>query len=191
MIHYNVTMKHDEQTFEKLAHMQYDLFCRSNLVVRSILGMAAVLYGIVNFNEWWGVLLIAYGSYLATGKYNSANHTAHKLAKQIKDSGMDFPASRYVFRENAVEIIPLPQNAGGELLLYSEIHRLGEDGEYFYLFKNQYGGYMIPKKELDDQEGEFRGFMQGKTSKVFESRVAPIIKLFRKADTPKYTSRRK
>ena len=40
MVHYNVTMQHSEQTFEKLAHMQYDLFCKSNLIVRTLLGMA-------------------------------------------------------------------------------------------------------------------------------------------------------
>ena len=94
MVRYNVTMQHTEHTFEKLAHMQYDLFCKGNLIARTMLGMAAVIFGIINLSAWWGVLLIAYGSYLITGKYNSANHTAHKLAKQIRESGMDFPASR-------------------------------------------------------------------------------------------------
>ena len=47
MVHYNVTMQHSEQTFEKLAHMQYDLFCKSNLIVRTLLGMGAVVYGIL------------------------------------------------------------------------------------------------------------------------------------------------
>ena len=41
MVHYNVTMRHSEHTFEKLAHMQYDLFCKGNLIVRTILGMGA------------------------------------------------------------------------------------------------------------------------------------------------------
>ena len=88
MVHFNVTMQHTEQTFEKLAHMQYDLFCSSNLIARTMLGMAAVIFGIVNMSAWWGVLLIAYGSFLMGGKYNSANHTAHKLAKQIRESGI-------------------------------------------------------------------------------------------------------
>ena len=54
MVYYNVSMQHTEKTFEKLAHMQYDLFCRSNLIVRSMLGMGAVVLGVVNFSEWWG-----------------------------------------------------------------------------------------------------------------------------------------
>lgn len=180
MIHYNITMQHTEQTFEKLAHMQYDLFCRSNLIMRTILGMAAVVFGIVNLSAWWGVLLIAYGSYLATGKYNSANHTAHKLAKQIKDSGMDFPASRYVFRENAVEIIPLPENANGVSLVYKEIYRLGEDVENFYMFRDQYGGYVIPKAELGESAADFRAFLEKKTEQSFRAQMPPLLKVLRR-----------
>ena len=180
MVHYNVTMRHSEQTFEKLAHMQYDLFCKSNLIVRTILGIGAVVYGIANLSAWWGVLLIAYGSYLATGKYNSANHTAHKLVKQIRESGMDFPASRYVFRENSVEIIPLPENANGVPLVYTEIHRLGEDLEYFYMFRDQYGGYMIPKAELGEKTGEFRGFLEKKAKQSFNTQMSPLLRLMRK-----------
>ena len=189
MVYYNVSMQHTEKTFEKLAHMQYDLFCRSNLIVRSMLGMGAVVLGVVNFSEWWGVLLIAYGSFLASGRYNSANHTAHKLARQIRDSGMDFPASRYVFRENAFEIIPLPENANGECLAYADVHRLGEDGEYFYIFRNQYGGSMIPKAELEEKEKEFRLFMEKQTKQTFETKAAPVLKLLRKMDTQRQKSR--
>ena len=190
MVYYNVSMQHTEKTFEKLSHMQYDLFCRSNLVVRSMLGMGAVVLGIVNLSEWWGVLLIAYGSYLASGRYNSANHTAHKLAKQIRESGMEFPASRYVFREHSFEIIPLDASENGEPLAYADIHRLGEDAEYFYIFRDQYGGYMIPKAELGEKEKEFRLFMEKKTQQTFEAKAAPILKLMRRMDTQKQKSRK-
>lgn len=190
MVSFNASMQHTEKTFEKLARMQYDLFCKSNLVVRSMLGMGAVVLGVVNFSAWWGVLLIAYGSYLASGKYNSANHTAHKLAKQIRDSGMDFPASRYVFRENSFEIIPMPENANGECMAYADVHRLGEDGEYFYIFRNQYGGYMVPKAELGEREKEFRLFMERQTNKPFETKAAPVMKMLLRMDTKKQTSRK-
>lgn len=180
MVHYNITMQHTDQTFEKLAHMQYDLFCRGNLVARSMLGVTAAVFGIMNMNAWWGVLLIAYGSFLITGKYNSANHTAHKLAKQIRESGMDFPASRYVFRENAVEIIPLPENANGVPMVYKDIHRLGEDVENFYMFRDQYGGYVVPKSELGEKEAEFRAFLEKKTGQNFRAQMSPLLKLLRK-----------
>ena len=180
MVHYNVSMKHTEQSIEKLAHMQYDLFCKSNLIARTMIGMGAVLFGIVNLNDWWGVLLIAYGSYLVTGKYNAANHTARKLCKQIKESGMEFPSSRYVFRESALEIIPLPENTNGVTLMYKDIRRLGEDMDNFYVFRDQYGGYVIPKAELGEREADFRAFLEKKAQQSFRAQMSPLLKLLRK-----------
>ena len=180
MVHYNVTMQHTEQTFEKLAHMQYDLFCKGNLIGRTALGMASVVFGIMNLNAWWGVLAIAYGSYLITGKYNAANHTAHKLSKQIREAEMDFPSSRYVFRDTAVEIIPLPENANGVPLVYEEIYRLGEDREYFYLFRDRFGGYMIPKEALNEKANDFRLFIEEKTKQKFSVKLPPVLKMFRR-----------
>lgn len=180
MVHFNISMQHTEKTFEKLAHMQYDLFCKGNLVSRTVLGAGAVIFGIMRFEEWWGVLLIAYGSYILTGKYNSANHTAHKLTKQIMASGMPFPASRYVFRDKDFEVIPLPENTNGEPIAYSDVHRIGEDLEYFYLFRNQYGGYMLPKSELGERTKAFREFIEEKTGQKFRDREVPIVKIMRK-----------
>ena len=61
MIHYQVTMRHDEKTLELLAHQQYDLFCKSNQVVRTLISIAAMAAGVINYSKWWGVLLIVYG----------------------------------------------------------------------------------------------------------------------------------
>ena len=180
MVHYNVTMQHTEQTFEKLAHMQYDLFCKGNLIGRTMLGMASVVFGIMNLNAWWGVLAIAYGSFLITGKYNASNHTAHTLAKQIRESGMDFPASRYVFRDTAVEIIPLPENANGVPFVYQDIFRLGEDLEYFYLFRDRFGGYMIPKEAFGEKSKDFRLFIEEKSGQTFRVKMPPVLKVFRR-----------
>ena len=77
---FQATIQHDDKTFESLAHMQYDLFCKSNRISRTILSVGAILLGIVNSEAWWGILVIAYGCYLSTSTYASANHTAHKLA---------------------------------------------------------------------------------------------------------------
>ena len=180
MVHYNITMQHTEKSIEKLAHMQYDLFCKSNLIARTAIGMGMIVFGIVNLSAWWGVLAIAYGSYLATGKYNAANHTARKLSKQIRESGMDFPASRYVFRENAVEIIPLPENANGVTLMYDEVFRLGEDLENLYLFRDRYGGYVVPKAELGEKEASFRAFMEEKTKQTFRAQMSPLLRMLRR-----------
>lgn len=183
MIHYQATMRHNEKTFQLLAHMQYDLFCRKNLVTRSMISLAALAVGIINFSQWWGVLLIVYGSYLTSSKYAQANHTAGKLVKAIKASELGFPVSRYLFRENAMEIITMPENTSlGDPLMYSDVLKLGEDGDHFYLFRDQFGGYMIPKSELGKDVDDFRFFMEQKTGKTFQTQIAPVFKLLRRID---------
>lgn len=189
MIHYQATMRHSKKTFEALAHMQYDLFCKKNYVVRSLISFGAMAVGIFNFSQWWGVLLIVYGSYLSSSKYAQANHTAGKLAKGIEESGMDYPVSRYLFRDNAMEIITMPENTSlGDPLMYDSVFSLGEDGDYFYLFRDQYGGYMIPKEELGKEVDDFRFFVEQKCGKTFQTNIAPIFKLLRKMDSQKRKS---
>lgn len=181
MIYYKVTMQHTEKTFERLAHMQYDLFSRGNRVGRSIISLAALIGGALNLSEWWGALLILYGSYMTSSTYSAANHKARKLVKAIRDSGLNFPASRYVFEDHAMNVITLPEETSlGEPLAYSDICRLGEDTDYFYLFRDQLGGYMIPKEALGKKEEAFRLFIEKKSGQHFRSNFAPIIKLIRK-----------
>ena len=166
--------------------MQYDLFCKSNLYGRNALCFALMIVGIMNYTQWWGLLLIAYASYLGGSKYASANHTARKLAENIKNAGMDFPASRFEFQENAMNIIALPENvSSGDPLAYSDVLKLGEDMKYYYLFRNEYGGYMVPKEALGDKYDDFRQFIENKTGKYFHAQAAPIIKLIRRLSTPR------
>ena len=177
---FQATIQHDDKTFETLAHMQYDLFCKSNRVARTILSVAAILFGIANYESWWGILVIGYGCYLTTSTYSSANHTAHKLANGIRSSGMLFPSSRYEFTDEGVRIISLPeQEELGEPLGYNTFEKLGEDWSYFYLFPNPHGGYMIPKTEIEDAE-VFRQFIQRKTGKSFQRKMPPVAKFLQK-----------
>ena len=80
MTYFEVKMQHDEDTLEAMAHMQYDLFCKSNRIVRSLLSVGFILLGVVNYEAWWGILVIAYGCYLTTSTYNKNlfhNITSH------------------------------------------------------------------------------------------------------------------
>ena len=65
MIYYKIEMHHNEKTFESLSRMQYDLFCASNRITRTILSILFIAGGIINLSEWWGILLAAYGCYTA------------------------------------------------------------------------------------------------------------------------------
>lgn len=177
MIHYQVTMKHDEKTFQAQAHMQYDLYCKKNQAVRTLIGVGALGVGILNYSKWWGALLV-YGAYMSSSKYAQANHTANKMVKGIQNAGLDFPTSRYIFREGSVQVIAMPENEQLVDLRYDAIFGLGEDAAHFYLFRDQYGGYVVPRAELGKQEDSFRQFIEEKTGKFFSTgRKAPIVRL--------------
>lgn len=183
MVHYTVHMTHSEKTFKRLARMQYDLFCQKNRLSRSAISIVCMIAGVLNFQQWWGALLIVYASYLSSSTYAAADHTAKKLTRGIRESGMQFPSSRFEFQDHAMNIIALPENvSSGDPFSYSDVLKLGEDDEYFYLFRNQHGGYMVPKSDLKNKEDDFRAFMEGKTGKHFNARVAPIFKLLRRLD---------
>ena len=184
---YTVTMRHSEKTLEKLAHMQYDLFSKGNYISRSLVSLVILVLGIMNFTQWWGALAIVYASYLASSRYAAANHRVKKMARSIKEAGLEFPASRYEFKKNAMNVITLPEGTSlGDPLAYGDIYRLGEDADYFYIFRDQNGGYMIPKGELGSKEDEFRYFLEDKTRQVFQSHAAPVVKLIRKIDKQRH-----
>ena len=175
---FEVEMQHTEESLQALSHMQYDLFCTKNRIVRTAMSLGSVILGVVYFSHWWGVLAIAYGCYLTTSTYASANHTAHKIAGQLKESGMPFPHSRYLFGKEAIRIISLPGDEELDPLPYSQVCGLGEDNRNFYIFRDRYGGYVLPKEKLADREDAFRSFVEGKTGKFFRRRrQAPIRRL--------------
>lgn len=186
---YQVTMTHTDKTFEKLAHMQYDLFCKTNRTVRSLLSVGLILLALYNGDSWWGILIIAYACYLLTSTYSSANHTAHKLAKGIRESGMDFPSSELHFYEDRLEILSLQKKQDKTLLDYADVCKLGEDREYFYLFRDSYGGYMVPKDQLKEEK-TFRTFLENVTGRDVESKMSPMVRLLRsytrRQNTPRH-----
>lgn len=174
---YIITMRHDEKTLMALSHMQYDLFCTRNYIVRSILAMAAILVGGWYFKQIWGILLLAYGTYLLTSTYASANHTARKLIAAIQANGGSFPSSRYFFEDRHIRILYHPGESDEEELDpvgYGAVQKLGEDRAYLYLFTSDRGGYMIPKKALGDDESGFREFIRQHTRMDFQRSRLPM-----------------
>ena len=198
MIYYKIEMHHNEKTFESMS-VGDEILVRgpygNHFPVETVLKGQDLLFiagGIINLSEWWGILLAAYGCYLTTSTYSSANHTAHKLAEQIKKSGMPFPASRYEFRENHLEVYSLPKNTRESTLAYNEFEKLGEDRDYFYLFRDSYGGYMVPKKGVDASAGArsnsdesqnlkaigaFRDFLENKSGKRIYRKTIPLVRV--------------
>ena len=157
--------------------MQYDLFCTGNRIGRTAVAAGLFVFGALNYTQWWGLLLIAYGSYLISSKYAAANRTAKKLAQQIRESGGEYPSSKYIFEENRMRIITLPNNSELDPLPYSEVVGLGADLYNYYIFRTEFGGYMIPKSELGDKSDEFQRFIEKKTGKLFVSKRSRFVRL--------------
>ena len=173
---YEVTMQHSEESFLLLARMQHELFNRKNQRTRMVLSLGLVLLGMVYAESGWGMLLVALGCFLATGKNNRPNRTAKELTEQIQAQGGNYPASRYEFHEDAMEIVLLPEIEDEEnsFLSYDAVYRLAEDAKYFYLFRDAYGGYMVPKDQLKEQENQFRKFLQEKTGQHMQSKIPAV-----------------
>lgn len=172
-VYYSVKSQHDEKSIVALAHMQYDLFCQNNLLIRTGIAAACIIIAMKFLDSWWAYLLIAYAGFLLTGKYNSANHTANKLIANIKSSGMSFPCSCFDFKDKAVTVSPVPISSDDDIvtLPYSNVVRLGEDGDRFYIFRDEYGGYVIPKEAFGDKMNEFKLFIESRTGLRFIRRA--------------------
>ena len=170
-------MRHDEKTLTALSHMQYDLFCTRNYIARNLLAITAILVGGFYFKQIWGILLLAYGAYLLTSTYASANHTARKLIAAIEANGGKYPSSRYFFEDKAIRIVYHPGETDEEELDpvgYGAIQKLGEDRDYLYLFTSDRGGYMLPKKALDDDLNGFREFIRLRARMDFQRSRLPM-----------------
>lgn len=173
---YEIEMQHSEESFKALAHMQYDMFCKSNRMWRTAFSLMLMMTGVVCFSEWWGILLVAYGGYLATSTYVSSNRTAHKLSEQLRKAGRPFPSSRYVFRDRGMDIYCLPEGNKDGSESYSDVRGIAEDGSYFYIFRDEYGGYMIPKAALGDSTDAFRDFLEERTQQTIRRISIPIVR---------------
>ena len=181
MSKFDITMVHTEESLTALSHMQYDLVCTRNFIARNLLSLVAIVIGAFYFSHFWGIALIAYGAYLMTSTYSASNHTVKKLTEAIKASGKGFPSSRYLFTEKGIEITFHPGKEDEEKLNpvgYGEILKLGEDGNYYYLFPTANGGYCIPKDKLGDKRKVFAPFVEGKTGKHFyHRRPSPLQRI--------------
>ena len=77
-------------------------------------------------------------------------------------------------------------------LAYNEFEKLGEDRDYFYLFRDSYGGYMVPKKGIDASAGSrsnsdesqnlksigaFREFLENKSGKRIYRKTIPLVRV--------------
>ena len=175
MARFDVKMQHNEDSLLALSHMQYDLFCGRNRAVRSLVSVLVIAIAFLfGGGSFWSLLLVGYGCYLMTSTYAASNRTARKIADELEAAGQPLPASRYVFESGKMRVFDLKTGEELDALPYGEVLRLGEDAGAYYLFRNEYGGYRVPKEQLGERAEEFRGFIQDRTGLLFIRRLTPL-----------------
>jgi len=184
---FDVTMQHNEKTLLLLSRKQYDLFSGANKMFRSVVGVAGILFGMASSDTWWGFALMAFGCIYMTGTYSGANRKARSLVQAIEDNKMPFPAAKYGFYQDYLEITILPEmeDEAPEQVPYGELLCVGEDRNYFYLFRNQYGGYMIPKEQLNGQVKAFRQHIESSMGQAVRGNRSPFMQMVRQIKVQK------
>ena len=103
-------------------------------------------------------------------------------------AGKPFPCSRYCFENGGLHIFAMPENKELDPLPYSEVERVGENASYFFIFRDQFGGYMVPKDALGDKVDGFRKFIEEKTGKPVALKASPfrrmLARMKRREDEP-------
>lgn len=201
---FKLRMQHTEETLTALSRMQYALFCGANRTARTVISLALLLLGIRYMERWWGMLVIAYGGFLLVSTRQAATRPARKMIEQMKAGNVPMPASTYSFYRAGLVVTPLDLEKPAEapvydvdegedygskpvqgvalgeneqFLPYSKVYRLGEDSESFYIFRDQYGGYAVPKQLLGEREEEFKSFIEQHCDQTFRSGSSPVQRL--------------
>lgn len=164
--------EHSEESIRYLSRMQQDLFHGRIQTFRRMFGILSLIFAVCSMPHWWAFLFVFYGSFLLTGRYREADRRARKICRMIKESGQRFPCSRYRFQADGMHVFSMPENQEEALILYADVRRIAEDSKYFYVFRDAYGGYCIPKEAEGEKARAFRAFLEEKTGQKF---LAPRI----------------
>lgn len=179
---YSINFVHTAETLKLLSRAQYDLFCKSNFYIKLVLSIVLIFVSINILDKWYGPLILLYGIYLLLSKYMQSDYTSRKLVRTIEESDKPFPASRYDFFDDRMEIYRLDDGSNSltDTLYYKNVKGIYDDLVNYYIFRDQYGGYVIPKSFLLNKEDEFRNFLELRTHKDVKSKLPPVVKLIRK-----------
>lgn len=161
---YVASIQHDEKTVNRLTAVQYNTYNAKakniNIIISVVLVFASAFFG---FNSVPGILCLLLGCWMFTSIDFPARNMAKKIIEQEKDH---MPWAKYEIAEDGMWIT---SGSGTWMIEYGDVFSLLADTDYFYVFINAQGGYMIPKKSI--QEGTADGlkdFLEQKTGKKFE-----------------------
>lgn len=149
-------MVHSEKTLTRLALTRYNSFQYGRKLLRFLLAMALVLYGLYGDKH----LIMPYFS-LAAGCLLAANldarpkAQARQVAAQMKGR---FPHSFYSFSQTGFRYYK-----DGDEISYKKLIRLVEDREYLYLYVSPESAYMVDKSTVSGGEATLKALLAEKS----------------------------
>lgn len=167
---YSAQIEHSEETFKRLARIQYDAYCVPTKLMLAALGAVCVYLGMTMTGSAFSMVLLFLGCWTIISIQLPAKRNAEKMIAMAKG---DFPVTQYRFWTDHIQISGEQTSAE---LNYTQIYDLLEDREYLYLFLNRTSGYMIPKDSVSPCIEDFILFLEKKTGKK-KSSVKGLLSL--------------
>lgn len=167
LMKYTARMKHTADTITKLVLMQYNTFQVAKKVIRIVIAVGLIVYGVMSFSSGMITPLIAFffGSVLISGTDVRAKYNAKKIIKQMNGR---FPSSEYTFTETGFK----DAEKSAEIP-YGKLIKLIDDKEYLYLYISTQSAYMVDSSTVTGKNG-LEGLKELVSDKANLQWVSPV-----------------
>lgn len=160
-------MQHDTATVKRLSAVQFRTFSAARRFVLYALSLVLILFGfglIYDLGSPWRYIPLAFGCILFVNVGTFAGLKADRTLHAIRQQGGQFPCTKMVFGDSSIRITE--EGSKSHSMKYTDILRLAEDREYYYLFVTTEAAYMVPKEQIRDNPA-FRTHLEQKSKKQF------------------------
>lgn len=158
---YIVRTVHDEAAVKAMSKANYNLYHPQTKVTIYAIGFSLILIGF-----FWsslsssllpiGLLMIGCWVFVC-GEY-PARQSAREILKQMNGA---FPTVEFRFQQ-ANFVVRTSKDSG--IASYDDIRRLGENKDYYFLFRGDRNAYIISKRDFSKgSSSEFKDFIEEKT----------------------------
>ena len=155
---YRAKITHTEKTVEQLYKMQYYVYEKPRMLIRTLIGFGLVLTAVVTtVPNWVKALLLLAGAWLLVSRDFPA---AVRADRALSERKAKLPNMNYSFGPEAVHL----SGEGSMDIPYSKFTRLVEDRQFLYLFVTRNSICMMEKDSLKPADiMAFAKYMEDKT----------------------------
>ena len=139
-------MQHDEGTIEKLVLMQYNTFQLKSKIIKIVISIAMLVYGVVTIESkmFTSYICLFLGSVMIAGLNVRPKSNAKKLSEQMKGR---FPSSDYRFSSKGFR-----DSEKSKEIPYKKLVKLIDDKTYLYLYVSEESAYMVRNASVKGED---------------------------------------